>query len=203
MADAMFDASNVGLGCGLASGYAVVAPAGTDVAKLADTTKTLAELCTSVTGVESLGYISEDGITISFDISTEDIPHWANAIVKSPITEYKETLQAGFLEGRESVLKAIFGSDNVTSAGGVVTVRHNANLAEEKVLVFDHIEGDDKVVRTIVPRATVSEIDDLQFSAGDPVTYTATFNCLAYEGFDGDAHRDYRYTQTQAASATE
>lgn len=198
MADAMFDASNVGLGCGLASGYAIVAPAGTDVSKLADTTKTLAQLCSSVAGAESLGYISEDGITISFDISTEDIPHWANSVVKSPITEYKETLQAGFLEGRESVLKAIFGSDNVTEdeATGVVTVRHNANLAEEKILVFDHIEGDDTVVRTVVPRAVVSEIDDLQFSAGDPVTYTATFNCLASTEFDGDGHRDFRFKQT-------
>ena len=66
MAETMLDASNVGIAKGREGGYACVAPAGTDPTTFIDMTKTLAELCKAPSAVlKSLGYISEDGVTVT------------------------------------------------------------------------------------------------------------------------------------------
>lgn len=199
MAD-MLDTANVGIGKGREGGYAIIAPKGTDVESLKDMTKTLADLVQSVEGAESLGYISEDGVTFTTDTDTEDYPDWGGSTIKSVVTSYAESASVTFLETRESVLKAVYGDSNVTTEGGVTTIRHNKNFSDAHVFVFDCVVSDTQVMRSIIPMGVITERDDVQYNNSDLVGYSPTIKCNAFSGFEGDGYRQYLYDTTTGAA---
>ncbi len=198
MAD-MLDTSNVGIGKGREGGYAVVAPKGTDPTQFEDMTKTLKELLETVTGAESLGYVSEDGVTLSAEVDSEDFSDWGGDVIASPITSFSESASMTFQETRESVLKVVFGDDNVTTNGATTVVRHNKNFNGAHLYVFDCVVSDTKVVRTIIPAGVITERDDIEYNNSALVGYTPTIKCIAYAGYDGDGVRQLVYDSTKVA----
>lgn len=199
MAETMLDATLLGVGKGREGGYACVAPAGTDPTVYEDVTKTLAELCNAEGSVlKSLGYISEDGVTITTDTDTEDYADWGGTTVASPMTSYAESAEVGFLESRETVLKVVFGDENVSTKGGITTIRHNKNFTGAHVFVFDSIVSDTEVRRTIIPNGVITERDDIEYNNSDLVTYKPTIKCIAAKVYDGDSSREFVYDTTAA-----
>lgn len=199
MADAIQDVNNLGVGKGRPGGYAVVAPAGTDVSIFADMTKTLADIIKANPTVQSLGYISEDGVEWSTDTDTSDITEWGGNIVSRGLSSFAESAAVTFMESRESVLKAVYGDANVTTDGGTVTVRHNANFTDPHVYVFDAVVSSTKVKRTVVPVGRIFERDSRTDNSSDVAGYAPTISAMPYDGFDGDAYRDYIYDTTYVA----
>lgn len=198
MAESMLDTSNLGIAKGREGGYACVAPAGTDPTPFLDMKKTLAELCESQTTLKSLGYISEDGITIAADTDTDDISDWSGAIVASPMSSFGETIEVSFLETRDSVLKSVYGDDNVTTNSGTTTVRHNKNFTASHLYIFDCVVSDTKVKRVVVPNGVIVERDDMEMNNSDLAAYAPTIKCLPSNAFDGDTMREYIYDTTTA-----
>lgn len=197
MAETMLDASNVGIAKGREGGYACVAPAGTDPTTYIDMTKTLAELCKQASSaLKSLGYISEDGVTVTTDTDTDDKTDWSGVTIVSPLTSYSESVQATFLESRDSVLKTVYGDANVTSSEGTTTVRHNKNFTAAHMFVFDCVVSDTKVKRIVIPNGVISERDDMEMNNSDLAGYTPTIKCLPSTFFDGDCMREYIYDTT-------
>lgn len=196
MAENMLDTSNLGIAKGREGGYACVAPAGTDPTAFTDVSKTLAELCATNATLKSLGYISEDGVTISADTDTDDISDWSGAIVASPMSSFGESIDVTFLESRDSVLKSVYGDDNVTTAKGTTTVRHNKNFTGAHLYIFDAVVSDTKVKRVIVPNGVIVERDDQEMNNSDLAGYTPTIKCLPSNFFDGDTMREYIYDTT-------
>lgn len=193
MADKILDASNVGVAKGRPGGYAWVAPEGT--ALPLDMSQTMDKAA----GFQSLGYISEDGVTNSTDTSSDDVKDWGGNVIKSNMSDYSETYQAMFLETRESVLKSTFGEDNVsTDAKGVTHVRHNQNFTKPRVYVFENVAGDDMVCRTIIPRGQVTERDDVTRNNSDMFGYTPTIKALA--DANGDCAHDYIWVEGEGAT---
>lgn len=204
MAETMLDSTKLGVGKGREGGYACIAPANTDPSVYEDMTKTLADLCGATGSVlKSLGYIGEDGVTITTDTDTEDYTDWSGSTIASPMTSYSESAQVPFLESREAVLKAVFGDDNVTTnAKGVTVVRHNKNFNGAHVYVFDSIVSDTEVKRTIIPNGVITERDDIQYNNADMVMYTPTIKCLASSYYDGDSIREFIYDTTTGTTKT-
>lgn len=196
MAESMLDNTKVGIGKGREGGYAIICPKGTDPTSLIDMTKTLADLVSSVTGAASLGYISEDGVTFKTDTDSDDVTEWGGSVVASPLTSYSESASVTFLETRDSVLKAVYGDDNVTTEGGVTTIRHNKNFNAAHVYVFDCVVSDTQVLRSVIPYGVITERDDLQYNNSDLVGYAPTIKCVASSAFDGDGYRQYLYDTT-------
>lgn len=174
MADAVKDASNVGVAKGNTSnagGYAWVAPYGTTLPTDAKT-----EI---PAGFESLGYISEDGLTNATDTDSEDYKDWGGDVIQSALTSYAETYQASFLESRESVLKAVYGDANVTDDGaGSITVLHNSSFTEERSYVFESLVTTTLIKRTVIPRGVINERDDVSENTEDLLAYTPTIKAL-------------------------
>lgn len=197
MAD-MFDTSNVGIGKGREGGYAIVAPKGTDPTKFEDMTKTLKELLAIVTTAESLGYVGSDGVKLSFDVDSDDFKDWGGDVISSPISSFTESATMTFQETRDSVLKVVFGDENVTTNGATTVVRHNKNFNGAHLYVFDCVVSDTKVVRTIIPAGVITERDDIEYNGDDLVGYTPTIKCIAYAGYDGDGVRQLVYDSAKA-----
>ena len=194
------DTSNLGVGKGRPGGYSMVAPAGTDLTALKDVSKTIKELIQTVPGARSLGYISEDGVTFSTDTDTNDNSEWGGKVVDSSLSKYAESAKVTFLESRKAVLDSFYGDGNVTVTGATTEIRHNEKFTDPHVYVFDAVVSATKVKRSIIPLGRIFERDDVSENSSDMMSYAPTIKCMPYDGFDGDAYRDYIYDTTKAAS---
>ena len=199
MADLAKDASNVGVAKGNVDnvgGYAWTAERSDELALPTDAKAPIPS------EFESLGYIHEDGITNSVESDAEDYKDWGGTVVKSLPTGYTESFQVGFLESRESVLKVVYGSENVKSDGqGGITVKHNGSFSEERAYVFESLITPTLIKRTVIPRGVVSEKDDVSENASDLLAYTPTIKALPDE--DGNTSYAYYYDSAKAAAAAQ
>ena len=188
------DAANVGVAKGNkgnAGGYAWVAPVGTDLATDAKTSIDEA--------FKSPGYISEDGLTNTTDTDSGDYKDWGGDVIKSEQTSYSESYQASFLESRESVLKTVYGDSNVTSDGeGGITVEHNGSFTEERAYVFESLITATLIKRTVIPRGSIQERDDVAENSGDLLAYTPTIKALP--DASGNTSYVYYYDSSKATA---
>lgn len=143
----------------------------------ADITATLPTDAVAALAVDfkSGGFIADDGLTNTIEQDWNDVQAWGGDTVLSTRTSRKETFQFGFIETTKDVLGEIYGSGNVSvDAGGDITVKHNSADAPYRVYVFDIALTGGRVKRIVVPRAKVTDIDDVTYSDGDPIKYVPT-----------------------------
>ena len=164
------------------------APLGTALPAAVDTALDNAYKC--------LGYCSEDGLTNTTNISTENIKAWGGDIVDTPMTEKIETYKFKAIESLNiDVLKAAYGDSNVsgTAATGI-TVRHNANDQKACVYVVDMILRDGGKQRTVIPNAKLTNLGDVVYKDNEATGYEMTFTALAggFAAGDNDVSKDYK-----------
>lgn len=192
MTDLAKDASNVGVAKGNngnAGGYAWV---GATDATLPTDAKSAIDAA-----FKSLGYISEDGLTNITDTDSTDHKEWGGTVIKSEMTSYAESYQASFLESRESVLKTVYGDKNVTSDGaGGISVKHNGNFTEERAYIFESLITATLIKRTVIPRGSIVERDDVAENSEDLLAYTPTIKALPDK--DGNTSYVYYYDSSKA-----
>lgn len=140
----------------------------------------------ALTGFKTLGYISESGITEGFAPTSEQIKAWGGDVVLNLVSERPNTFKFGLLEIlNEDVLKIVFGDENVTTSDDKITVKKNAKQLENKAYVIDEILNGGKVKRTVIPRATVTALDDITYDDSAAIVYGITLTAMP------DANGDY------------
>ncbi|NYI25781.1 hypothetical protein [Aeriscardovia aeriphila] len=174
--------AEIALGKGNVLGYVFVAPMGTALPTDATT-----KLDTKYT---NLGYVSEDGITNATDTDTTEVNDMNGTKVLSVVSSYGETYQFALLQTNEDTLKLRYGNSRVTKQNGKITVFHGIPTGDHMRLVFDLVMND-QPKRIVVPDATLSEVDDLQYHSGDAVMYTMTFNANPSAEIQGNTSVDY------------
>lgn len=132
----------------------------------------------------SIGELSENGFTEGISLTSTDFEGWHGNILLSVKGKEKRTYKLELLEvGRETVAKLRYGSKNVTATDGVVTkiVTTNAN-DDEVALVFDELESNGYLRRTIIRRAKVTSMDDVPHQRGQLMAYGMEFTVLEPAG---------------------
>lgn len=124
------------------------------------------------TGGVNLGYISEDGISLSIDGEPIETRDWAKKIRRSKKGEQTITISGAFLECTAEVFRTLFGDAAVTVNGGVVKVRPSGTPVSSGFL-FD-MEDEDRGSRIIVHSATPSVSGEITFVAGEAITWPFT-----------------------------
>ena len=164
------------------------APLGTTLPATVDATLDAAFNC--------LGYCSEDGLTNSTNISTENIKAWGGDIVDTPMTEKIETYQFKSIESLNiDVLKAAYGDSNVTGTAATgITVRHNATDQPACVYVVDMLLRNGGKQRTVIPNAKLSNLGDVVYKDNEAIGYDMTFTALSggFAAGDNDTSKDYK-----------
>lgn len=164
-------------------GVLFVAPAGTPLPtnatdKLDDAFKNVADL-------------NKDGITTSTDMDTTDIDDMDGKTAASFIASYSEKVQFTMLETTATVLRTRYGSNRVIANGEDVTSYTTGMPKAEHISIVAELllEGMNKKQRKVFPDAILTDSDDVQYHAGDAITYSVTFNTFP----DKQGNNSYNY----------
>lgn len=175
-------ATNVTTGRPNIAGGVYVAPLATTLPTDATTALDAAFQC--------LGYVSEDGLENSNDLTMSDIKEWGGSIVYRSLTEMVDNFKLTLIESEnEEVLKAVYGSANVTSSSGAITVDVKTADPEELVWVFELSLRGEKKKRIVIPDGAVTSRDAISYTAEDAIGYGITVS--AYPDANGSTHKEY------------
>lgn len=137
------------------------------------------------TDLESLGELSDNGYTEGKSVSTTKHKGWHGSTILVSVDEEENTYKVEFVEpNRPSVAKLRYGAANVESGadGSVGHIKGIIGTTVTVPLVFDELESNGYLRRTVVPKATIDSFDDVPHKRGNLLVYGMTFTAIADEG---------------------
>lgn len=141
----------------------------------------------------SLGYMSDAGLKRAINLSTNPIKAWGGDTIANPQTDKSQqyTFEAAEALNPE-VQKLVNGDSNVsgTAATGM-TVRVNSAELEEHAYVFEEILRGGVLKRTVIARAGVTSIAEVNDTDNDIIKYGITIRAMADEALGGDTAIEY------------
>lgn len=140
-----------------------------------------------------LGYLSEDGITMSVSTDVSDIKAWQNGdVVRKIQTGSDVTFAFTAIELNPTSLAAAFGSYNATDAlSGAVGITGNA--LPHKSWVIDAVDGLAKV-RIVVPDGQAILDGDMPIGSSDPISLPMTITAYPVLGVKAIMYLDHDST---------
>lgn len=176
------ESANVSAAKPSVTGAIFAAPLGT--ALPADATAKLNE------AFKALGYVSKEGVSNQNSPSSESVTAWGGDVVLDDQTSKPDTFKFTLIEAMNpEVLKFVYGEKNVS---GTLKegIKVTANRAESKqrVLVIDMVLKD-AVKRIVVPRAKVTEVDEIKYQEGAAIGYGTKVS--AQPDSSGNTHYEY------------
>lgn len=187
MSDAGNTTTNVTAGKPKTTGAVYRAPLGTTIPTDPTTTLDGAFVC--------LGFCSDDGVTNSGEMESENIKAWGGQNVLTTSSSTDDTFKLKLIEAlNKDVLKFIYGSANVSgtlTSGTGITVSVNGYSQEDSIIVIDMIMRNNAVKRIVIPDATISEVGEIAYKDNEAVGYEITLSCAADS--NGKTHYEYIY----------
>ena len=142
---------------------------------------------------ESLGYVSEDGITNGTALEVEKIKAFGGDTVLVIQKSKEDTFKYVLIEVKsKTVLGYVYGEDNVTGTleTGIAITVNNKDVPERSIII-DMIMRDNVLKRIVIPSCKISEVGDIVYSDGEAVGYDTTVDCTP----DAEGNTHYEYLQ--------
>lgn len=129
---------------------------------------------------KSVGFISEDALVESLDITTERLRAWQRPVgIRTLTTEVAWTFQFSMMETSPLVLDLYYGLDDGSSvAGGVATTAIKAfpqSIARAMVI---EIEDGDVTTRYAIPSVEIGERQEINHNLSEGTMYGVTVNVM-------------------------
>lgn len=140
---------------------------------------------------KDLGYVTQDGVTNSTNIESTTIKEWGGKTVLTIQTSKDDKFKTKLLESKNvDALKEVFGQNNVSVAGnGLISIVANADEQDYRSYVIDMCLSDGGLHRIVLPKAKVSSIGDITYTASNAVNFDLTFDTAP----DGSGNTHYEY----------
>lgn len=140
-----------------------------------------------------LGFVSEDGVTMSISQDTNEIKAWGGSTVRKVQTSHLVEVKAVLLETNPGTVKAFFGTGNFDDALNRIEVTKDMN--ERGEWIIDTVDGSNKI-RLVIPDGEVTGHGDVVFKTDSAIGYEITITC--YE--DASSVKVYEYLTTAGIS---
>lgn len=149
------------------------------------------DVSSALTGFDSLGYISDEGLTNSNSPTSTNVKAWGGDNVLTTQTDKPDTFKFKLIEALDiNVLKTVYGDDNVSgNLDDGIVVKANSKQLPELPYVFDMLLRDDVAKRTVIPRGQIQSIADIVHNDGTVLGYEVTI--LAIPDAAGNTHYEY------------
>lgn len=138
--------------------------------------------------LSALGYITEDGVTVSTSFDTNVLRAWGTDPIRVISSNDEVTASWSFLETTLAVFKEYFGQSNASTTVNDTTVTVNATQMGERAFVFEVLDGT-TAFRIVLPKAVVTSKSDLTFNDTDAVSFGVTVTALP----DASGNKAYIY----------
>ncbi len=150
---------------------------------------------------ESVGELSNNGYTESKSVSTTDHTGWHGTNILTTVDSETNKYKAEFTEVRRAaVAKLRHGPANVDETDGVVNhISGQSAGAITCALVFDELQSNGDLRRTVCPKATVTNFDDVSHKKGELMLYGMEFTAAEV---DGSSYEIYYATPTTTTTTT-
>lgn len=136
------------------------------------------------TGWTNVGYLSEDAVSESINVDTNDIVAWQNAdIVRKVVTSFGLEYKFTMIETNKASVELYYGK-TVDAGGKNHTI--GGGGGGRKVFVIDAIDSSGQHVRRYVPSGEITERGEVSLSSSDAVGYEVTLACYPSSGLSGD-----------------
>lgn len=138
-----------------------------------------------------LGYVSEDGVENSNEMSVSAIKEWGGLIVYRSLDELDDTFALTLIESENvDVLKNVYGDSNVSvDTKGAITVQVKAEDPQEKIWVFELALRNGRVKRIVIPDGAITAREPITYNSTDAIGYGITVS--AYPDADNNTHKEY------------
>lgn len=135
-----------------------------------------------------LGYVGEDGVTVTPNESVGAIRAWQNsARVRTTRTELDWTFQCQLIESKGKVAELYYRGAIAVEGAGEWSIKPDTVNPDERAFVFDVIDGS-KHKRYYIPRGEVTERGEIVYSNGEAVG----FNCTVTAYYDDGIGAPYK-----------
>lgn len=127
------------------------------------------------------GYITEDGLELTPELSTKDIKDWSGAVVRKLVETFTNELMWKHLETAKESLENYFGAANVTvtarttTKGEQIKAVLNKNELPHGAFIFQIKDGPRRIMITVAD-GQVAKREKLAFKATDPTTWGVTLS---------------------------
>lgn len=126
-----------------------------------------------------LGYNTEDGITISRDVSIEDITAWQSiTAVRRVASETTFSLAGTFLQSDATVVSLALGTGAFTGTTDFKADGSTVQGVTERAVVLNFLDGAINY-RLYIPRCQVTSDGEVNINRTDAAGYALTFTALA------------------------
>lgn len=157
---------------------------------------------TAISGFTSSGYVSEDGATLTTDISTTDLKEWNKNTVRRLLDSFDGTVSLTLIQLDEEGAKQCFGEDNVTVTAATSTkgkrmkIAIGASLPEPQAWALRMKDGDARML-VLIPSGQVTSGVEITFVANDAIKLPVTISA----NDDGTGHSMYIFTDDGIVAA--
>lgn len=163
------DATKIVVGSPKVGGYAFSLDVGSTLPD--DATTALA------VGARNLGYVSEDGVGRSTEVSTEDVLDWNRDVVRVVQTDSSAEFTLTLLELNENSLKEVYGEDNVVATATSLDYSYDGQLLPHRSYIFELKDGD-RTGRIVIEDGQITNVGDVSYTKSAAIGHEVTIKCF-------------------------
>lgn len=136
------------------------------------------------TGYKELGYLNDDGASITPNVDTSGIKAWQSAVdVKTVLTAVNMDVKFQMLQVTQDTTATFFFNATWTNVINTATMTMSSNpTISYKSLVVEWTDDLGFKYRLVLPKGIVTEREALQLKRTDAVAFGVTFHCLDNSG---------------------